>query len=241
MSTSDLPSQKMWQRWHPDNLLADADLPPLLMHSNSENDEADPEAMLQAELSRLRQQAEREGLERGKAKGFEEGKQSGYEEGKQLGLVEGREAAQAEMSTQLEEMNARMRLLMSNMQSSLDNLDSVIPSRLVQLAFTAARSLFGKGIVNDSVNEMLQERIQQLLHDEPLFKENTQLWVSEEDFKLIEAQFTNTLALRGWTLSTDKNMLPGGCRITSDEAEIDESVETRWKMLCMMTREEHQR
>jgi flagellar assembly protein FliH len=240
MSTSDLPSQKVWQRWHPDNLLSDADLPPLSLHSNPESGEADSEAMLQAELSRLRQQAERKGLEQGKARGFEEGKQSGYEEGKQLGLIEGREAAKAEMSAKLEEMNARMKLLMSNMQGSLDNLDSVIPSRLVQLAFSAARSLFGKGIVNDSVNEMLQERIHQLLHDEPLFKENTQLWVSEEDFKLVESKFANTLALRGWVLSTDKNMLPGGCRITSDEAEIDESVETRWKMLCMISREEHQ-
>lgn len=240
MSTSDISSQKTWQPWQPENLLGEPVLSVASLHTVSDGEGTNSEALLQAELSRLRQQAEKKGFEQGQVHGVEEGKKVGYEDGRILGIEEGRAAGKEEMHAQLEELRTRQETLLKNMQAALDNLDSIIPSRLVQLSLSAARSLFGKKIVNDSVNEMLQERIHNLLQDDPLFQQNTQLWVSEEDMEFVSSLFSQTLATRGWKLVADKKMHQGGCRITSDEGEIDESIETRWKMICTQSWEESQ-
>lgn len=240
MSTSDNDSQKMWQPWRPTNLLESEDVSLPTIRASVDGEGSMSEAKQQAELSRLYKQAEENGFAKGKALGYEDGKKEGYDAGVKQGLEEGRETGKTEMNAQQEEVTARLKTLLQNMQGALDSLDSVVPSRLAQLALSAARTLLGKNVVSDSTNEMLQKRIQHLLHDEPLFKEQTQMWVSPEDKSFIAQQFGETLAARGWTLNGDENMLPGGCRITSDEGEIDESLETRWKMLCTLMREEHQ-
>lgn len=240
MSTSDNDPQKMWQSWRPANLLDNNEEDALpTIRANVAGEDPLSEAKLQAELSRLRKQAEEKGFEKGKASGYEEGKKEGYDAGVQQGLEEGRETGRTEISAQQEQTAVQLKTLLQNVQGALDSLDSVIPSRLAQLSLSAARALLGKNIVTDSTNEMLQERIQHLLRDEPLFKEQTQMWVSTEDEPFIAQQFSKTLEKRGWTLNVDEDMLPGGCRITSDEGEIDESLETRWKMLCTLVREEH--
>lgn len=239
MSMSDNAPHKKWQPWHPDNLLADSDMALPTPFPTGEGDDAAREAALQAERSRVRQQAEKKGFEQGQSEGYEAGKKAGFDAGREEGRLAGREEGMKEMIAQQEEMVARLNQLMHNMQGALDSLDYVIPSRLMQLALSAARSLLGTVSIGEMSTALLQERIQQLLRDEPLFKDEVRLWVSEQDNPLIEAQFATTLAARGWSLSVDENMLPGGCRITSEEMELDESLEMRWKMLCSLGREDH--
>ncbi|WP_024527751.1 flagellar assembly protein FliH [Serratia fonticola] len=241
MSTSDNDLPMTWQPWRPVNLLADGDIAMLPPFPNVEGGNTIDEVALQAECTRLRQQAEKKGFEQGQAQGYEKGKKDGFEVGREEGRQEGQEQGKQEMIAQQEEITARLNLLMHNMQDALDSLDYVIPSRLIQLALSAARSLLGTAAIGEMSTTLLQERIQQLLHDEPLFKDETRLWVSEQDKPLIERHFSQTLAARGWLLSVDENMLPGGCRITSEEMELDESLEMRWKMLCSSGCEEHWR
>lgn len=240
MSTSDNALPVTWQPWRPDDLLADSDLVMPTSFPNAEDDNTIIEATLQAERVRSRQQAEKKGFEQGQTQGYEEGKKAGFEVGKEEGRQEGREQGKQEMTALQEAMTARLNLLMHNMQGALDSLDYVIPSRLIQLALSAARSLLGTAAIGEMSTTLLQQRIQQLLRDEPLLKDEARLWVSKQDKPLIEEHFAQTLAARGWSLSADENMLPGGCRITSEEMELDESLEMRWKMLCSIGREDHQ-
>ena len=60
----------------------------------------------------------------------------------------------------------------------------MIPSRLVQLSLTAARSILGKNITCD--NDVLLEKIQQLLQQETLFKGTAILWVNPDDMALVQ-------------------------------------------------------
>ncbi len=164
MSTSDNDPQKMWQPWRPANLLDNNEEDALpTIRANVAGEDPLSEAKLQAELSRLRKQAEEKGFEKGKASGYEEGKKEGYDAGVQQGLEEGRETGRTEISAQQEQTAVQLKTLLQNVQGALDSLDSVIPSRLAQLSLSAARALLGKNIVTDSTNKMLQERIQHLL------------------------------------------------------------------------------
>ncbi|EMJ9776957.1 flagellar assembly protein FliH [Morganella morganii] len=239
MSTSDNAPQNSWQPWVPADLLAGSkDDIPVLPADTQSNNAASDEAS-RAEHARLRQAAEKKGFEQGSSQGYEAGRKEGFdtglEEGRQKGLEQGKE----EMAAQQKEMTDRLGELMHNLQSALDNLDYVIPSRLMQLALSATRSVLGTQAIGDISTTLLQERIKDILRDESLLKNEACLWVSEQDSELIKEQFSKTLAARGWSLNTDSHMLPGGCRITTDEMEIDESLEMRWKMLCELAREDN--
>jgi len=223
-----------WKSWQPQDLLNDFNpveltiAEPIAPESNYQSDE-----LLQAELGRIRQQAEQKGFAQGQARGLEEGKQQGYQEGLALGKKEG-------LSQALQQQNqtvTRMTNLFETFKTALDNLDSVIPSRLVQLSLSAARSIVGKTIAYD--NTILLEKIKQLLKEESLLKGEVQLWVSEDDLALVAEHLRSTLDSLGWELRGDDDILPGGCRITSVEGEIDATVTTRWEELCQITREDY--
>lgn len=223
-----------WKSWQPQDLLNDFNpveltvAEPIAPESNYQSDE-----LLQAELVRIRQQAEQKGFAQGQARGLEEGKQQGYQEGLALGKKEG-------LSQALQQQNqtvTRMTNLFETFKTALDNLDSVIPSRLVQLSLSAARSIVGKTIAYD--NTILLEKIKQLLKEESLLKGEVQLWVSEDDLALVAEHLRSTLDSLGWELRGDDDILPGGCRITSVEGEIDATVTTRWEELCQITREDY--
>lgn len=227
-----------WKNWQPQDLLNDFNpveltaAEPMAPESNYQSDE-----LLQAELGRIRLQAEQKGFAQGQARGLEEGKQQGYQEGLALGKKEGLEQGLSQALQQQNQTAARMTHLFETFKTALDNLDSVIPSRLVQLSLSAARAIVGKTIAYD--NTILLEKIKQLLKEESLLKGEVQLWVSEEDLPLVAEHLRSTLDSLGWELRGDDDILPGGCRITSVEGEIDATVSTRWEELCQITREDY--
>ncbi|TGB73001.1 flagellar assembly protein FliH, partial [Salmonella enterica subsp. enterica serovar Enteritidis] len=72
-----------------------------------------------------------------------EGRQKGHAQGYQEGLAQGLEQGQAQAQTQQAPIHARMQQLVSEFQNTLDALDSVIASRLMQMALEAARQVIG--------------------------------------------------------------------------------------------------
>jgi len=215
MPTSDSDQPLNWQAWQPQNLLDDFSQPE---HEVIETPGAyQSDELLQAELSRIRQQAEQKGFAQGQARGVEEGKKQGYD----TGFAQGKHFSR----------------LLEEFKISLDNLDSVIPSRLVQLSLTAARSILGRNITCD--NDVLLDKIQQLLQQETLFKGAAQLWVNPDDKTLVQDNVGKSLVSMGWELRVDTNILPGGCRITSEEGEFDATMNTRWQELCELAREDY--
>lgn len=238
MSTSENQTAKNWVQWQPVNLLEESIFPQVNTPDGLVEDSDTVEATPPIDLSALQQKAEQAGFAQGERQGFEQGQQTGYDAGKLLGIAEARTAETAQLAIQREQAAQDIKQLLSNVQEALDSLDYVVPSRLFQLALSVVHAMLGQQTLSDSLHQSLLERVQCLLAQETLFKHQTQMWISPEDEPLIAEQFSQTLAERGWSLKVDKNMLPGGCRITCDEGERDESLETRWKILCTLLREE---
>lgn len=230
---SDIQQLADWQIWQPDDLYRPETLSEDLSVTLGEST---PEQQ-QVELQRLRRQAEQKGLAQGLAQGLEEGRKQGHEEGYQQGHQAGLEAGLAEARAQQHQTTAQFAELLNAFQTALDNLEKVIPSRLVQLALMASRATLGKSAAFD--NHLLLEKIQRLLQQEPLFQAPGQLWVSAEEFSLVQEQLSDILTKQGWELRADENMLPGGCRITSAECELDATVSSSWQVLCQLSREDY--
>lgn len=164
--------------------------------------------------------------------GFTQGQKEGYSAGFQTGQDEGRQQALEEIRQQQAPLVAQLQQMVTEFQHTLDAMDSVIPSRLMQLALTAAKQVIGQAPICDGTALLAQ--IQQLLEQEPLLKGNPVLRVSPANLALIEEKLGATLATNGWTLLADSQLHAGGCKITADDGEIDASLATRWHELCRL-------
>lgn len=216
-----------WKTWTPDDLAPpQAEFVPMVEPEETIIEEAEPS--LEQQLAQLQMQAHEQGYQAGIA----EGRQQGHEQGYQEGLARGLEQGLAEAKSQQAPIHARMQQLVSEFQTTLDALDSVIASRLMQMALEAARQVIGQTPTVD--NSALIKQIQQLLQQEPLFSGKPQLRVHPDDLQRVDDMLGATLSLHGWRLRGDPTLHPGGCKVSADEGDLDASVATRWQELCRL-------
>lgn len=217
-----------WQPWSLNDL---AEPKPVLLP------ESPPEAIVipqddsineQQRLEMLRLQAQQQGQQQG----FAEGQQKGYDAGFQTGLAEGREQGILAGQQLQQPITEHWQQLVTEFQHTLDALDSVIASRLMQLALTAAKQVIGQAPVCDGT--ALLGQIQQLIQQEPMFSGKPQLRVHPDDYERVEQQLGMTLSLHGWRLLADGQLHPGGCKVSAEEGDLDASLATRWHELCRL-------
>jgi flagellar assembly protein FliH len=217
-----------WLPWSPNDL---ADPKPVL------EPESPPEVIIipqddsineQQRLEMLRLQAQQQGQQQG----FAEGQQKGYDAGFQAGLEEGRQQGILAGQQQQQPITEHWQQLVTEFQHTLDALDSVIASRLMQLALTAAKQVIGQAPVCDGT--ALLGQIQQLIQQEPMFSGKPQLRVHPDDYERVEQQLGVTLSLHGWRLLADGQLHPGGCKVSAEEGDLDASLATRWHELCRL-------
>lgn len=215
-----------WKTWMPDDLAPpQAEFVPMVEPEETIIEEAEPS--LEQQLAQLQMQAHEQGYQAGIA----EGRQQGHEQGYQEGLARaGTRSGRGEVSTSAN--SCRMQQLVSEFQTTLDALDSVIASRLMQMALEAARQVIGQTPTVD--NSALIKQIQQLLQQEPLFSGKPQLRVHPDDLQRVDDMLGATLSLHGWRLRGDPTLHPGGCKVSADEGDLDASVATRWQELCRL-------
>ena len=226
-----------WKIWTPEDLAMPVSefVPAVAYDSDSDDAPQESEEVVltdeqkqQQQLAQLQIQAHEQGYSAGLAEGRQDGHSKGYQEGLAQGLEQGLAQAQQQQAP----IHARMQQLVSEFQYTLDALDSVIASRLMQMALEAARQVIGQTPSVD--NTALIKQIQQLLQQEPLFNGKLQLRVHPDDLQRVEEMLGATLSLHGWRLRGDPTLHPGGCKVSADEGDLDASVATRWQELCRL-------
>jgi len=221
-----------WKPWIPDDFtfpkpefehLEPVETDPELHQqvSSPEMDSAQNLALIQAQAH---EQGQRAGFTAGHSEGLEAGRKTGFQQGLEQGIAEAKQ--------QQAPIHARMQQLVSEFQYTLDALDSVIASRLMQMALEAARQVIGQTPSVDSA--ALIKQIQGLLAQEPLFSGKPQLRVHPDDLQRVEDVLGATLSLHGWRLRGDPSLHQGGCKVSADEGDLDASVATRWQELCRL-------
>ena len=228
-----MSNQLPWKIWTPDDLAPPlAEFVPMAQNdeplADTDEPEISPELQLEQQLAQIKIQAHEQGYNAGLAEGRKSGHEQGYQEGLSQGLEQGQNQARAQHAP----IHARMQQLVSEFQNTLDALDSVIASRLMQMALEAARQVIGQTPIVD--NAALIKQIQQLLQQEPLFSGKPQLRVHPDDLQRVEEMLGATLSLHGWRLRGDPTLHHGGCKVSADEGDLDASVATRWQELCRL-------
>lgn len=216
-----------WKTWTPDDLAPPpAEFVPMAESEETIIEEVEPS--LEQQLAQLQMPGPRAGLSGGDCRRSPARSRTGLSGRTGPGLEQGLAEAKAQQAP----IHARMQQLVSEFQTTLDALDSVIASRLMQMALEAARQVIGQTPTVD--NSALIKQIQQLLQQEPLFSGKPQLRVHPDDLQRVDDMLGATLSLHGWRLRGDPTLHPGGCKVSADEGDLDASVATRWQELCRL-------
>jgi len=190
------------------------------------------------EIESIQQQAHDEGFAEGHALGLKaaeiEAKTTLDEELAKLEeqrqqLQQQQEQHQQQMEAEqavIAEQSAYLTQLLESLTHPLQELDEVVEEQLLQLTINIARQLVRRELKTDpgEIIAIIREAMAIL----PVGKREIQIFLNAEDIQLVKSSFA--LAeddQRSWHLVEDPLISRGGCRLVSNDSQIDASVEKR--------------
>ena len=147
--------------------------------------------------------------------------QEAWQKGHEDGLAAG-EAAARERADRLDE-------LLAALARPFDELDDQIEKQLVELAMTVVRQLFRREIkLNPShVIGVVREAIQLL----PVASRNVRVHLHPDDASLVRDTLSPAEGELAWSIVEDPLTARGGCRVTTENSQIDATAESRLNAL----------
>ena len=165
------------------------------------------------EIERMHDEMRRAGFEEGRAAGHAEGLEAGRAEG----YAEGRAQAEAEA--------ARLAGLADSLDEALRELDGEIAEQLMALAIEMARRMVRLTLAEHP--EAILETVRSALLQLPQGHAHIQL--HPDDLALVREHLGEQLAHAGHRLQEDARLARGECRIDGQGAQVDATLETRWR------------
>jgi flagellar assembly protein FliH len=155
---------------------------------------------------------------------YEEAFAKGHAESRAQGLA----AAEREMRPQIEQLQARVQRLDSIVNSlarPLEELDPEVEDQLLQLALTIGRHLVRRELRIDpsQVIAIIRETVALL----PASARDVRVHLHPEDAAVVREKLAAPVGERAWTIAEDPVMGRGGCRVTTETAQIDARLDTR--------------
>lgn len=147
-----------------------------------------------------------------------------FAQGKEAGLA----AARMEIETRradLEQQAGRMGSILDLLAQPLKQLDAEMERQLVMLSFTLAKQLVRRELRADpsQVIGIVRDTVALL----PIAARNVRVHLHPEDATLLREKLADTTADRAWSIVEDPVQSRGGCRVTTENSQIDARLETR--------------
>lgn len=155
---------------------------------------------------------------------YEEAYKVGYDEGREAGLA----AARVEMQPLIEQLRSQTQQLHEIWQvlaRPLEELDAEVEEQLVKLALTVGQQLARRELRIDpaQVIAIVRECVALL----PATARDVRVHLHPEDAAVVREHLATPAAERAWSIVEDPVLSRGGCRVTTETAQIDARLETR--------------
>ncbi len=152
---------------------------------------------------------------------LQEMQQAAYDEAYTKGHAEGLAAGADEAHKRAERFDELLRALCE----PFDELDESVEKQLVELATTLVRQLFRREIRLDPTHVIgvVREAIQAL----PLASRSVQVHLHPDDACLVRESLAPAEGEPAWTIVEDPLIACGGCKVTTENSQIDASTEAR--------------
>jgi len=152
---------------------------------------------------------------------LEELQKQAYDEAWQKGHAEGVAAGQQT----IQQRAARYDELLRALSKPFDRLDESVEKQLVELSIAMVKQLFRREIkINPThVIGVVREAVQLL----PVASRNVQVQLHPDDASLVRETLSPAEGEPAWSIVEDPLISHGGCKITTDNSQIDATAEAR--------------
>lgn len=156
-----------------------------------------------------------------RAAGFAEGRAAGYAEG----LEAGRAAGYAEGKGHAEDEASRLKSLADGLDEALHAIDNEVAEEIMALAIEMARRMVRITLADhpETVLETVRSALLQLPQG------HAQIHLHPDDMALVRQHLGEQLTHGGHRLQEDARLQRGECRIDGQGAQVDATLETRWR------------
>ena len=168
----------------------------------------------EAELNRLRLDAQKAG------------ESEGYQKGFAAGQAQGQVAGAAAMQAQTGQFLA----LAMALPAALRIAENCVADDLLALALAIAKKVLGQALTLDP--KAILPWVQELLQAEPVLSGTPQLLLHPDDATLVKEHLADDLKVAGWRIRADAHVARGGCRVMAAGGERDATLETRWERVA---------
>ncbi|WP_271271764.1 flagellar assembly protein FliH [Aliamphritea hakodatensis] len=182
-------------------------------------DEIVAEKLTLSELESIRESARQEGYQEGLKSGNEIGRQEGQQAGYQEGMASGTNDVTQRIS-QLESM-------VQQVEQPLDQINGDVEHMLVAMVLELGRAVVGAELQTsaDAVRQAVQDAVAQL----PRETGAVDISVHPDQVELLEPLQQRH---ENWRLIADNTVSAGGCKVTTGNAQIDNTVDTRFQSVA---------
>jgi flagellar assembly protein FliH len=126
--------------------------------------------------------------------------------------------------------------LLSNFNVSISLFDKMLFTRLLKTVLIISSYIIGKKIEIDE--SILLKNIKKIMNNDSFFLKKKQLIVHPNNKEILEKIINNSIHKDKWELCYDNNIDINGCKIRSENGDIDNTIDARWKELCRLVSEE---
>ena len=140
-----------------------------------------------------------------------------YEAGREEGIKAGDEEARARAE--------RLDQLLVAIARPFDELDETVEKQLVELAMTVVKQLFRRELRIDPTHiiGVVRDAIKLL----PAASRDVQVHLHPEDAALVHESLSPSEGERAWKIVEDPLISKGGCKVSTENSQIDAQAETR--------------
>lgn len=151
-----------------------------------------------------------------------------WEEGFARGLDAGQAAARQQQQAELlalQQRSRRLQEVLDFLAAPLAELDVAVEQQLVALACAVARHVVRRELHLDpaQVIAVVRETVALL----PVGARDVRVHLHPEDAAILRERLAETHDRRAWSIVEDPVLQRGGCRVVTDDSQIDARVETR--------------
>jgi flagellar assembly protein FliH len=159
---------------------------------------------------------------------LEEVENRAYEEAYAKGHAEGLAAAKVEMQKQIDQLNAqavRFEQVIAALAEPLKDVDAQVEQQLLSLSMLIGTQLARRELMIDpaQVIAVVRETVALL----PASARDVRVHLHPDDAAVVRERLAAPGGDRAWTIVEDPVMTRGGCRVSTDSANIDARLETR--------------
>ncbi len=144
-----------------------------------------------------------------------------YDEAWEAGHAEGIKAGAIEVQQRVDRFDE----LLCALARPFERLDESVEKQLVELAMTVVQQLFRRELQTDPghVVGVVREAIKIL----PGASRDVSVYLHPEDAQLVKERLTPTDGERAWSIVEDPLISRGGCRVRSENSQVDAQTEKR--------------